>query len=324
MSYLSSQESPKPVRPDFVRLVNRIVGVRRLLSFQWNGQTASLNFTHEHLASRGGWKLGVVLGGHDLNVSLNRLPELTWVSPTLAGIELQGLPPELTCALIEASLGEIFEALTKEGIDVRITSVQSFNFLDEPNETIEWRVDYGSETGWIRGAVAGDDKGLEHLANLLQRAPIAAVIEDMSLPMPVGIVAGAMPISLAELQQVEVHDVLLADLTPFAKGQICELRSGKQTFGNGTLTDKIFTLKQLSTMATNAPVNDLEIELTFVVGQSTLTVGELRSLAPGFVFELAGVCDGVTICANGKEIGKGELLEVGDRVGVRVTAFSAL
>lgn len=294
-----------------------------MLNFQWNGQPATLSFSNEHLAPRGGWTVGLVLGGHELNVSLNRLPELTWVSPTLAGIELQGLPSELTCALIEASFGEIFEALTKAGIDTRIISVQPFSFRDAPGETIEWCLDHGSEKGWMRGTIAGGDKALEHLANLIKQAPVAPVVEDTSLPAPVSIVAGSLPITLAELQQVEVHDVLLADLTPFAKGQLCELRSGKQTFGNGTLTDKTFTLKQLSTMATNAPVNDLEMELTFVVGQSTLTVGELRSLAPGFVFELGGVSDGITICANGKAIGKGELLEVGDRVGVRVTSFSA-
>ena len=75
--------------------------------------------------------------------------------------------------------------------------------------------------------------------------------------------------------------------------------------------------------ATNPAVNDLEVELTFVVGQTQLTVGQLRELAPGFVFELSGGADDISICANGKPIGRGELLEVGDKIGVRVTSFSA-
>lgn len=237
---------------------------------------------------------------------------------------MEGLPSELACALIEAGFGEILEALTKTGIDARITSVQPFSSSDIPKENIEWCLDHGSEKGWMRGSVSGDDKALNHLANLVQRVPAAASGEDTALPVPVQIVAGVMLISLAELQQVEVHDVLLADLTPFAKGQLCELRSGRQSLGRGSFADHIFTLQQPIAMATTAPVNDIELELTFVVGQTTLTVGELRSLAPGFVFELGALDEGVTICASGKVIGKGELLEVGDRVGVRVTAFNSL
>ena len=56
----------------------------------------------------------------------------------------------------------------------------------------------------------------------------------------------------------------------------------------------------------------------------TLTVGELRSLAPGFTFDLGSPAGAdLTICANGKPIGKGQLIEVGEHLGVRVTEFSA-
>ena len=76
--------------------------------------------------------------------------------------------------------------------------------------------------------------------------------------------------------------------------------------------------------ATAASINDLEIELTFVVGQTTLTVGELRNLAVGFTFELpTPVGQDLIILANGKNIGKGELIEVGGHLGVRVTEFIA-
>ncbi len=318
-------------RPEFIRLANRIAGKSRPLRFQWNGQPAEFAFSNLRAAPRGSWSLGLQLGGHEVKLEMSRLPDVAWVSPSLAGIDLQGLPPELACGLLESCLGEIFDALGKNGVDVRIVSVKPFSHRKAPEEIIEWSLNRGTETGWMRGYVAGDDAALEHLAALMQRAPVTPVVKDEKLPMPAGVVAGHMTLPLAELEQVGLHDVLLVDVGGYMKSHECLLWAGGRALGRGILDKRTFTLKQLNpagakTMgdAANAtPVNELEIQMTFVVGESTLTVGELRTLAPGFVMELPGAAgDGVTICANGRAIGKGELIEVGDRVGVRVTEFS--
>lgn len=320
------------MRPEFVRLTNRIAGRHRPLRFQWNGQPAEFCFSGLRAAPSGGWSLGLQLGGHELNAVLSRLPDVAWVAPTLAGIDIQGLPPELACGLIEACFGEIFDALSKTGVDVRIISVEPFSFRKGAEESVEWCVNRGSETGWMRGTLSGDDAALDHLANLMQQAPVVPLVDDAQLPVPAHLVAGQMQLSLASLKQVELHDVLLADVGSYMKLRECQLWAAGRALGQGSLENRTFTLKQLNpaetvTMgdaATNTPVDDLEIQLTFVVGQTTLTVGDLRGLAPGFVFELAAAAgEGVTICANGRPIGSGELIEVGDRAGIRVTEFSA-
>jgi len=271
------------------------------------------------------------MGGHSLRVEINRLPELAWVSPELAGIDLNGLPSELACGLIESSLGEIFTALTKAGIDVSILGMEPFSFRNAPEEIIEWSIHRGHETNWMHGCLAGDDAALAHLANLMERAPISPNTDDVSVPVPVNLVAATMRVSLAELEALELHDVLLADLKSYQIQRECTLYAARTALGKGHAEANTFTLKHLNTKpaatmgdAASVSVNDLEIELTFVVGQTTLTVGELRNLAPGFTFELPiPVGEGLVICANGKTIGRGELIEVGDHLGVRVTEFSA-
>lgn len=271
------------------------------------------------------------LGGHDLVMEISRLPELAWVSPELAGIDLQGLPSELACGLIESSLGEIFTALTKVGINVSITGIEPFSFRHAPEELIEWSIHRGNETGWMHGRISGNDAALAHLASLIERAPVSPVVDDSQLPVAFSLVAASTRLGLAELQSIELHDVILGDLKSYRDSQECALFAAGSCLGTGQTVSKTFSLKQLTpkpatTMGDTAAasVNDLDIELTFVVGQTTLTVGELRGLAPGFTFELATpVSQAVTLCANGKAIGKGELIEVGDRLGVRVTEFSA-
>lgn len=318
-------------RPEFIRLANRIAGKSRPLRFTWNGQPTQFVFSNLHRSPRGSWRLQVRLGGHDLIMEINRLPELAWVSPELVGIDLHSLPNELACGLIESCLGEIFTALSKAGIDVAITGVEPFSFRDAPEEIIEWSIHRGGETGWMHGHVAGDDAALSHLASLVELAPVSPVVDESQIPMPVQLVAASTRLTLTELQSIEMHDVILADLTNYKVGNECTLFAAGTQVGLGRAEARIFSLKQLTpkpatTMGdpATASINDLDIELTFVVGQTTLTVSELRGLAPGFTFKLSTpVGQGITLCANGKAIGKGELIEVGNHLGVRVTEFSA-
>ena len=55
------------------------------------------------------------------------------------------------------------------------------------------------------------------------------------------------------------------------------------------------------------------------MGRIQLTLGELKGIQPGFSFELEKTTEKpVTIRANGKIIGTGELVQIDERIGVRV------
>ena len=70
-------------------------------------------------------------------------------------------------------------------------------------------------------------------------------------------------------------------------------------------------------------VETMAIELVFEVGRQSLPVHELRTIQPGFTFELdSPLAAPATIRANGRVIGKGELMEVDGRLGVRVTEMA--
>lgn len=68
----------------------------------------------------------------------------------------------------------------------------------------------------------------------------------------------------------------------------------------------------------------LPVEVSFELGRTELRVGELSALQPGYVFPLAGALEGanVTIRANGQAVGQGELVAVGDTLGVRLLGWS--
>jgi type III secretion protein Q len=68
----------------------------------------------------------------------------------------------------------------------------------------------------------------------------------------------------------------------------------------------------------------MEVSLRFEVGELSLTLGELKSIRAGHVFDLAQPLNRspVRILAHGNLLGKGHLVAVGDRLGVRVSEFA--
>lgn len=72
------------------------------------------------------------------------------------------------------------------------------------------------------------------------------------------------------------------------------------------------------------PARSLPVQVEFELGRTEMSVGELADLQPGYVFTLGAVVEGnnVVIRANGRAVGRGELVAVGDTLGVRLLSWS--
>jgi type III secretion protein Q len=72
--------------------------------------------------------------------------------------------------------------------------------------------------------------------------------------------------------------------------------------------------------ADGVDLDELPVRLVFEVGRADFTLGELRQLAPGAVVPLSRpLSEALEIVANGKRIGSGTLIKIGDSIGVRIT-----
>lgn len=64
----------------------------------------------------------------------------------------------------------------------------------------------------------------------------------------------------------------------------------------------------------------LEVTLTFELERRRLTVRDVETLAPGYVFVLGGdALSPVTLCVNGKAVGSGRLVDLNGTLGVQIT-----
>ncbi|RJF94661.1 flagellar motor switch protein FliN [Oleomonas cavernae] len=67
-------------------------------------------------------------------------------------------------------------------------------------------------------------------------------------------------------------------------------------------------------------VGDVFIDISVVLGQSTMPINQLLKMGRGAVIELDGKEDQpVMILANGRPIARGEIVISGDRIAVSVT-----
>ena len=67
------------------------------------------------------------------------------------------------------------------------------------------------------------------------------------------------------------------------------------------------------------PLSNVPVEVTVVLGQTRLTIGQLLALEEGAVLELdRGVNDEVDVCVNGSVVAKGELMVENGRLGSAV------
>jgi type III secretion protein Q len=79
------------------------------------------------------------------------------------------------------------------------------------------------------------------------------------------------------------------------------------------------TQESVETDADDSSLDDLQIKLLFEVGQLELPLGELRTIAPGYVFNLGrDPLHAVEIHAGSRRIGQGEIVRIGDALGVRI------
>lgn len=72
------------------------------------------------------------------------------------------------------------------------------------------------------------------------------------------------------------------------------------------------------------PAQNLPVNVEFDLGSVQISVGELAALQPGYVFALPAHLEGanVVIRANGRAAGRGEMVAVGDTLGVRLLSWS--
>ncbi|NYZ62091.1 type III secretion system cytoplasmic ring protein SctQ [Luteimonas deserti] len=163
-------------------------------------------------------------------------------------------------------------------------------------------------------------------------------------PAPVRLALAAPALTMAELRSLRPGDVIVVGTprNPPLHATVAGLRWPLRHTPDGARIDgpPASSPRHLETVSMAEPDSDttgtdapavpedpaarLPVEVEFELGRLDLPLGEVAALQPGYVFALPLHLEGtnVTIRANGRVAGQGELVAVGETLGVRLVAWS--
>jgi type III secretion protein Q len=217
----------------------------------------------------------------------------------------------------------------------------------DASAALRFRVD---GTGWS-GALQFDAPGaLDALAPGLVAAPpsMRSATNDAlaALRLPLRFRIGRTRLRLAEVRGIVPGDIVaIEEWRAAGAAVVVESTPGGQAGPRFTALAEgsRITIQQTREQSMNRPADPppaatapqapelavdrldaIEMTLRFEVGELAISLGELRNVRAGHVFELGQPLNRgpVRIVAHGNLLGKGTLVAVGDRLGVRVSEFA--
>jgi type III secretion protein Q len=187
------------------------------------------------------------------------------------------------------------------------------------------------------GVLALDAKLAEAFAALLDQMPRAAAdLANLTVILTAAVGSAVLP--QQDIDDLGPGDVILPHTPPLVAGQawlglgggrpvVAADRAGRRMIVRERLYERGDTpmdTESPDTRAADGLIDDSELDelamkLVFEVGRFEMSLGDLRTLGPGHVFSLDRDPEqSVDIVVNGRRIGSGQLVRVGERLGVKV------
>lgn len=169
------------------------------------------------------------------------------------------------------------------------------------------------------------------LHDLFEGAPPAP--RDLGdFPLLVEIVAGTIGLTPSVLKTLRRGDVLLADDAtldspvqifiagrPLMKGEMNNSGLRVVSTDDGRKRGQTLMDEHADSAPEASHLDELPMTVAFEVGRLEMTLGELRSIQPGYVIELKrGNAATIDLVVRGRLIGKAELVQIDDTVGARI------
>ncbi len=170
-----------------------------------------------------------------------------------------------------------------------------------------------------------------------------------SLPVPVAFRIGAVALPLSQASSLGLGDVLMLTRLPSVHGSwACDLLVGaeRKPWARGVLEGDRIVVNAVNVASAAAVADDVSafqaegegagadatmaaslervsVALNFEIGRRSMPLADVLRLTPGYVFELGSNPEGevIDIMVQQTRVGRGQLVLVGDALGIRVTAF---
>jgi type III secretion protein Q len=266
-----------------------------------------------------------------------------------ADVNRAELPAGLRAAYLNgigAALWRRLEATTERAVEV--LEVRPDSTLEPAAEDLGFEIGRDPRGPAVRGLLRLSDTDLRRRRELQRVLSETSLREMPAAPLPIHLrlrwaaVVGSTRLPLAAVRGLEELDVVLIDDTkPAPNALSCWLgvgptrrRAGRLAWGSGGQFQMLqFGIGGGTTMSSDldaAPAqltgfDDIPVNLRFELAQWTASLAEVGNLAAGAVLEIGQRIDehAVSVWIEQRCIGKGQLVAIGERLGVRLVSVFA-
>lgn len=313
-------------------------GVAWELSIEPLAQGAHVGF------GAGDWLVHAQWGGAPFELSLPASAADQWMRARFASLDLPKLPPPMRAAALEAALQDALAVLGGAGHGAaRIESVDDAAAAGQPDLLHRCGLVLRCAGVSIWATLSTDALGLMLMAGLVAQWPdtFGPLARD-DVPVLLRAQIGTTTLSRSQLQDLAVGDaIVLDDSWVDQQGQLW-LRFGgwglrvraegarlavTEPFHSmdGAMKDEIQEPQDVGEDYLDEEMSELDalpVELQFDLGQKTMTLADVSRLQVGQVLDLERpLSQCVRIRVNQALIGTGELMEIGGRMAVNITAL---
>lgn len=251
---------------------------------------------------------------------------------------LNSLPENLRIGIIENALAPLITQAS-QGLGLSI-SIQSMSAERESLPATHMSLGFSLRLEDSHAALLYEGSGLllldaqlyPHLQERLRPWPSAFNPDWEEHPTNLRIEISRSTFSMQEINNLQPNDLILLEDTRFLEDDILRLRLDSGYYCEATLEFRqrstLTITSEWLAVSTNDPQQTIEhiaqipVQLSFDLGEKTLSFNEVRQLHPGYVLELGkSLPEIVQIRSQHRLIGTGELVEINGRVGVRIISL---
>ena len=315
------------------------VGARRMRIPMADGNPWEVEVRHFETRYRACASLLCDVVGAEARVWLNEAVLQSVVDPLLTADEFLALPPPLRLAVLGEALAPLIE-----GLDGALAIKGAFDADDgEVAGQLVWLTPASMDRPFeiVLELPGGLTEAALKLADAWGCQPSSGVLRQVSTPAR--LVSACVDVERPVVEGLALGDVLLADACWLTEGKLRVevVDAGLYAFGQISETElRLESGLQFETQADSGGLVDdappdssadgaggdsgismaaVPVRIDFVAGRVSVPIGELDKMGPGYVIELTTAADAsVEVCANGLRVGRGELVDVNGRTGVRL------
>lgn len=257
-------------------------------------------------------------------------------------LDIQKMPDDIKGAVIDAIFGDAldnFERWSGMRFDINLLPGLA---PERPNDCyyMSFRSSFGPDSRTIDGYLSLKKTHIEQLCKIFDGVAFpepALNIEE--LPLNVRFILGKTRLAVKDLQTLGCLDIVLIDEIAqtnyprnpaksflFNNAHFYGVKKGHKIvvtkIGDFSMENECADLNLSKIENDELDVGDINADILFELGRKQVTLKELKTIRPGYVFDTADANNAVSVVVNGKTIGYGELVTLGSRIGVRLLQFS--